>query len=57
MSTEQNKAIIHRFLQEVQNKHNLSVDVIDIFRIDNGKMVEHWVVSDWMSLMQQIGLD
>ena len=140
MSMEQNKAIIHRFLQEVQNNHNLnivdelmspymidhfyerqglpqpenaveafkkfysgmlssfpdlqvvvheliaegdkvctyktfkgthlgefrgkeptgkpiSVDVIDIFRIENAKMVEHWVVADWMSLMQQIGID
>ncbi|RMD87900.1 MAG: ester cyclase [Calditrichaeota bacterium] len=33
----------------------ISVDVIDIFRLENGKFVEHWAVVDWMSLMQQIG--
>ncbi len=34
----------------------ISVDVIDIFRIANGKMVEHWTVIDWMGLMQQLGV-
>ena len=33
----------------------ISVDVIDIFRVANGKLVEHWLVADWMALMQQIG--
>jgi steroid delta-isomerase-like uncharacterized protein len=33
-----------------------SVDVIDIFRIADGKMVEHWAVIDWMGLMQQLGV-
>ncbi|MFQ5674713.1 MAG: ester cyclase [bacterium] len=33
----------------------VSVDVIDIFRIADGKMVEHWTVIDWMGLLQQLG--
>ncbi len=33
----------------------ISVDVMDVFRLANGKMVEHWVVADWMGLLQQIG--
>jgi steroid delta-isomerase-like uncharacterized protein len=28
---------------------------IDIIRIDNGKVVEHWGATDTMALMQQIG--
>ena len=30
--------------------------VIDILRLDNGKVVEHWAVQDRMALMQQLGL-
>ncbi len=33
----------------------ITVNVIDIFRIADGKMVEHWAVIDWMGLMQQLG--
>ena len=29
---------------------------IDIHRIEDGKIVEHWVETDHMSLMQQLGL-
>ena len=29
--------------------------VIDIVRVANGKVVEHWAVSDNLSLMQQLG--
>lgn len=28
---------------------------LDIIRVENGKVVEHWGVTDTMSLMQQIG--
>jgi steroid delta-isomerase-like uncharacterized protein len=31
------------------------VVVMDVFRIDDGKIVEHWGVSDMLGLMQQIG--
>jgi predicted ester cyclase len=30
-------------------------DVIDIVRVRDGKMVEHWNVVDAMGLMQQLG--
>jgi len=29
--------------------------MIDIFRIAGGKMVKHWVIFDWLSLLQQLG--
>ena len=31
-------------------------DVIDIFRITDGKITEHWYVGDMMALMQQLGV-
>lgn len=33
----------------------ITVDVMDIFRIVDGKIVEHWAVVDWLSMMQQLG--
>ncbi len=36
-------------------KH-ITVPVIDIFRFENGQMVEHWGVSDRFHLMAQLGL-
>jgi predicted ester cyclase len=30
--------------------------VIDILRLDNGKVVEHWAIQDRLALMQQLGL-
>lgn len=35
--------------------NRVEFDVIDIGRFENGKAVEHWGVSDAMSLMMQIG--
>ena len=34
---------------------SVSFDTIDIVRFDGDKVVEHWGVTDTMSLMQQIG--
>jgi predicted ester cyclase len=34
---------------------SVSFGVIDIFRIAEGKVVEHWGLMDSMSLMQQLG--
>jgi len=31
----------------------VSINVIDIVRITNGQVVEHWSAVDWMRLMQQ----
>ena len=33
----------------------VSVSAIDIFRLADGKIVEHWGVTDAMALMQQLG--
>jgi predicted ester cyclase len=33
----------------------MSVDVIDICRLSNGRIVEHWGVADRLATMQQIG--
>lgn len=30
--------------------------VIDILRLENGKVVEHWAIQDRLALMQQLGL-
>jgi predicted ester cyclase len=34
----------------------MSVDVIDIIRVKDGKIVEHWGVPDQLGMMLQIGL-
>ncbi len=34
---------------------SISVNVIDIIRIADGKFVEHWGVMDQMAMMQQLG--
>jgi steroid delta-isomerase-like uncharacterized protein len=34
----------------------MSINVIDILRVADGKFVEHWGVSDMMDLMQQLGV-
>jgi steroid delta-isomerase-like uncharacterized protein len=34
----------------------VAIELIDIFRIAEGKFAEHWAVSDMMSLMQQLGV-
>ncbi len=135
MSTEENKAIVRRFVEEVQNRHNIgaleelfspdfvdhsgisslpptldgakqfftmlftafpdihasihdqvaegdkvvtrktfhgthqeefmgippaglqiALDVIDIFRVADGKITDHWAVADMLGLMQQLGV-
>jgi len=33
------------------------VKVIDIIRVVNGKMTEHWGVGDWMAMMAQLSID
>ncbi|UCD78686.1 MAG: ester cyclase [Desulfobacterales bacterium] len=34
----------------------IAVDVIDIFRVADGKILEHWAVADMLGLMQQLGV-
>jgi predicted ester cyclase len=35
---------------------SVTIDVIDIFRFQNGIIAEHWGVADRFSLMQQLGV-
>ena len=35
-------------------KH-VEMDIIDIFRVSEGKIMEHWAEADLMALMQQLG--
>lgn len=35
---------------------HLEIDIIDIIRFRDGKMVEHWGVPDQLGMMQQMGL-
>lgn len=32
------------------------MNVIDICRVQDGKLVEHWGVTDMMAMMQQLGV-
>lgn len=34
---------------------SMSINVMDIFRVADGKLVEHWGISDTMAMMQQLG--
>jgi steroid delta-isomerase-like uncharacterized protein len=34
----------------------IAIELIDIFRITGGKLVEHWAVADMMGMMQQLGV-
>ena len=34
----------------------ITFGVIDILRVENGKIVEHWAIQDRLGLMQQLGL-
>lgn len=35
---------------------SVTFDLIDIFTVVDGKMTEHWVVSDQLRMMQQLGV-
>lgn len=35
---------------------SISIEVIDIVRIEGGKFVEHWGIMDNMAMMQQLGV-
>lgn len=43
------------FMGVLPTGKSIVVEVMDVFRIENGKIVEHWGVSDMLGLMQQIG--
>jgi predicted SnoaL-like aldol condensation-catalyzing enzyme len=38
------------------NGKSFSIELIDIVRLANGKIAEHWGISDDLSMMQQLGM-
>jgi predicted ester cyclase len=36
--------------------NKLSFNVVDIFRIEDGKLAEHWDVADTLTLFTQLGV-
>jgi predicted ester cyclase len=44
-----------RFMGHEPTGKKFSIDVIDIGRIENGKLVEHWGVPDRFALLMQLG--
>jgi predicted ester cyclase len=52
--------VVHRLVGEFMGipptGKRITWSCIDIWRIADGKIVEHWVEADMMSLMQQLGV-
>ena len=46
---------IGEFMGVPATEKQIEVPVIDIFRFADGKVVEHWGVTDAMAMMQQLG--
>jgi steroid delta-isomerase-like uncharacterized protein len=44
-----------RWLGNPPTGNKLKFDVVDIFRIENGKIAEHWDVADTLKLFTQVG--
>ena len=45
----------HEWLGNPPTGNKLSFDVVDIFRIEDGKIAEHWDVADTMRMAMQLG--
>ncbi|CAN5828680.1 ester cyclase [soil metagenome] len=45
-----------RFMEVAPSGKPITFGVIDILRLENGKIVEHWAIQDRLGLMQQLGL-
>ena len=44
------------FIGIAATSKNVDVQAIDILRLENGKVVEHWGVTDQLAMMQQLGV-
>ena len=44
------------FIGIAATNKNVDVQAIDILRLENGKVVEHWGVTDQLAMMQQLGV-
>jgi predicted ester cyclase len=43
------------FMGQEPTGKNFSIDVIDIAKFENGKIIEHWGVPDRFAMMMQLG--
>jgi steroid delta-isomerase-like uncharacterized protein len=43
------------FMGVAPTGRKIAVDVMDVFRIQDGQLAEHWGISDMLGLMQQLG--
>ena len=57
MLADGDKVVTHtgEFMGLPSTGNAISVDVIDIVRVRDGKFVEHWNVLDTLALMRQMG--
>jgi predicted ester cyclase len=62
---EGDKVVTHKLFQGTHHGtfmglaptgRQIAFAVIDILRLDNGKVVEHWAIQDRLALMQQLGI-
>jgi predicted ester cyclase len=47
---------VGNFLGVPPTSRSCAIAGIDIYRIDNGRMAEHWHVIDQLAMLQQLGL-
>jgi predicted ester cyclase len=44
------------WLEKPATGNKLNFDVVDVFRVQDGKIAEHWDVADTFKLFRQIGI-
>jgi len=44
------------FMGTAPSGKSISFGVIDVLRLEHGKIVEHWAIQDRLALMQEVGL-
>jgi steroid delta-isomerase-like uncharacterized protein len=44
------------YLGHAATGRSIRIDVFDVIRVDNGRMVEHWGVPDRLGVLAQLGL-
>ena len=56
MSADENKALVRRFVEKVQNQHDL--DAMDelFYGVEDGILKDHWANFDQPGMLQQLGV-
>ena len=55
MTAEENKALMRRYIEEVWHRENAAA--LDVFRAENGRLVEQWGGPNMLNLLQQLGAE